>query len=334
MIYKSLIRPILFSFDPELVHDFAVSTLSSLQMFLKWVLFDCDRSTSVRIAGIEFPNRIGLAAGMDKNCSALLAWQFFGFGFCEVGTITYHPQIGNPRTRLFRLVEQESLINRFGFNNSGAMAIGKKLASFETEKKYLKIPIGINIGKSRIVDANNEYAVIEDYLNSVKELQLYADYIAINVSSPNTPDLRSWQSVDRLTKLLSSIRQKTKKPLFLKIGPDLEEEGIHGILEVVENTRMQGIIATNTTNSRNNCPLWSMKEDGGLSGLLLRDRSIEVLKILSRYKAKETSIISVGGIGSVDDVQQRLDLGADLVQIYTAFIYEGPFFIKKLINSL
>jgi dihydroorotate dehydrogenase len=327
MLYKSLIRPILFSIDPELAHEASLKALSLIQGFLPFSKIPFKKH-EVEVAGIKFPSKIGLAAGMDKACVAPLAWQSLGFGFVEVGTITYHSQLGNSKPRLFRLAKQESLINRLGFNGPGAEVVAERLKKLKQSNK-LKIPMGANIGKSRIVNSEDKEAVINDYLNTLDKVQAYADYIAINVSSPNTPGLRDWQSAQQLISLLQPIKNKSLKPIFLKISPDLDEASLNQILEVANNLKIDGIIATNTTISRKNCPEWSIAEAGGLSGALLKEKSLNILKQLIKNKSDKLAIISVGGIHSADDIKQRLDLGADLVQIYTALVYEGPWWVSK-----
>jgi dihydroorotate dehydrogenase len=332
MLYKSLIRPILFSLDPELAHEASLKALSLIQNFIPFSE-PPSKKNEIRVAGIEFPNRIGLAAGMDKACTAPLAWQALGFGFIEIGTITFHTQSGNSKPRLFRLPQQESLINRLGFNGPGAEVVAQRLAKLRQNSK-LRIPLGANIGKSRIINSEDKEAVIDDYLNTLDLVQIHADYIVINVSSPNTPGLRDWQSAQQLIDLLQPIKEKSIKPIFLKISPDLDENSLNQILEVAHNLNIDGIIATNTTVSRENCPEWSIAEAGGLSGALLKEKSLNILKQLSKNKAKKLAIISVGGIHLADDIKQRLDLGADLVQIYTALIYEGPGWVNRVVRQI
>ena len=326
MLYQRLISPLLFCLDAETIHEL---TVSGLLRHLPWLIpaneHNRDSRLSVELAGIHFPNRIGLAAGMDKNALAINAWENIGFGFVEVGTITYHPQAGNPKPRLFRLKEQKSLLNRMGFNNDGAQVIANRLAKLKT-----KTPIGINLGKSKIVDPNDQEAVIADYLSSLRLLQDHGDYITINVSSPNTPNLREWEKPEKLSQLLKPIKAECKKPLFVKISADQPISALDQIIELSLDIKLAGIIATNTTISRDKAPRWTHNEAGGISGALVKEKSREITAYLGKHKPKELALISVGGIDSYDEMKARLDLGADLVQIYTSLIYQGPGLINEL----
>lgn len=333
MFYQKILRPLLFTQNPELVHEIVLNILSQIGYYIPRLSSNDSSGLGVQIAGIQFPNKIGLAAGLDKACSAPLAWQGLGFGFIEIGTITNYPQEGNAKPRLFRLIKEKSLINRMGFNNAGADQMAKHLQKVRQEAK-LKIPLGINIGKSRITEPKDQEKVIEDYKNSLTKLQNYADYLAINVSSPNTPGLREWESPEQLKALLMPLSKIAQKPLFLKISPDMTIEALEQVLDLAYSLNFIGIIATNTTISREGAPNWSKAEAGGLSGALLKDKSLSFTKEIIQRKNKNLALISVGGISSLDDVKQRIDLGADLIQIYTAFVYEGPNLINKLNRDL
>jgi dihydroorotate dehydrogenase len=333
MLYKKTIRPLLYKLDPEFAHEASINALSYLQNFIYRNQSNDDTVLACEIAGIKFPNKIGLAAGMDKACTCPLAWQGLGFGFAEIGTVTFHAQPGNPKPRLFRLVKEESLLNRLGFNNPGAKEVAQRLSKLRDSQK-LFIPLGINIGKSKIVDPHETELVIEDYLACLSLLEQYGDYITINVSSPNTPGLREWQSPKQLSELLAPIRKATLKPVFLKISPDLSEEALDQIIEVASSLQINGLIATNTTISREGSPSWAQNEAGGVSGQLLKQKSLAITKAILSKKPKSLHLISVGGINCIDDVKQRLDLGVDLIQIYSALVYEGPNFVNNLNRRL
>jgi dihydroorotate dehydrogenase len=334
MLYKKLLRPLVFNLDPEAAHEFALGILHQLGSFIKRAQINDALSLGTKIAGISFPNRIGLAAGMDKACSVPLAWQGFGFGFIEIGTVTLQAQPGNPKPRLFRLPEQQSLLNRLGFNNPGASEVAKRLDKLRNNPKF-QIPLGVNIGKSRVVDTKDQEAVITDYLGCLSKVNAYADYLTINVSSPNTPGLRDWESPEQLKALLTPLKLAAGgKPIFLKISPDLSEGNLMGVLEVASNLNMAGIIATNTTLSRDGAPQWAQYELGGISGKLLKEGSLKIAKIICDKKPKNLAFISVGGITAVDDVKERLELGADLVQVYSTLVYEGPAWVTQINKEL
>ena len=335
------IKPLLFQFDPEQVHDFAMKTLrfSSHQKFLLDLIAKfCqpqDERLKVKLWDLEFPNAVGLAAGFDKNALALPAWAALGFGFVEIGSVTALGQPGNPKPRLFRLPEDNAIINRMGFNNDGASVIAARLELWRQSHGQLKIPLGINLGKSKITpleDAPN------DYLTSLKKLWEYGDYFVLNVSSPNTPNLRELQDKDKLELLLSSVMayanvQETKKPVLLKIAPDLSFEQIDEILVLLEQHKLSGIIATNTTLARDGL-VSRVEETGGLSGAPLNQKSLAILKHLQTQLNGKLPIISVGGISSGDQVQQRQDAGASLVQVYSGWIYEGPLMLQNIARTL
>jgi dihydroorotate dehydrogenase len=294
-----------------------------------------DARLTIKLWGLEFPNPVGLAAGFDKNALALPAWPALGFGFVEIGSVTALGQPGNPKPRLFRLPEDQAIINRMGFNNDGARVVAARLELWRHEHGALGVPLGINLGKSKLTpleDAHN------DYLTSLRLLWEYGDYFVVNVSSPNTPGLRELQDRDKLEVLLQTVMdfartQVRAKPVLLKIAPDLTFSQMDEILGLLESHGLSGIIATNTTLSREGLHS-TLEETGGLSGAPLRARSLEVLKHLNHELNGRLPIISVGGISSADDVRARLDLGAALVQVYSGWIYAGPLMMRNVLHAL
>ena len=339
MLYKSLIRKLFFLLNPECAHSLVFRFLKIFQAVTPLLKLNYKLShkydSPVTVAGITFPNRIGIAAGLDKDAEVFDALGSLGFGHIEIGTLTPKPQPGNPRPRLFRLVTDKVLINRMGFNNKGSKDAVKRLA-----KKKTPVIIGGNIGKNKVTP--NEQAT-QDYLTAFDDLYPYVDYFVVNVSSPNTPGLRELQSKKPLTELLSALQQKNKtmpkpKPIFLKIAPDLTFEQIDDIIEIVNTTGIAGIIATNTTITRDNLktPQSRIKEigNGGLSGLPLKYKSTEIIKYIKQKSGNKFAIIGVGGIFTPQDAIEKLEAGADLVQILTGFIYEGPAIAKKISKAI
>lgn len=335
-MYKSIIRPILFRFDPERVHHFTFGSISFLNKIpgvsaLIRSIYQLNNPKLEReVFGLKFKNPVGLAAGLDKDAKIYNELDNFGFGFIEIGTITPKPQIGNPKKRLFRLKEDAGIINRMGFNNSGVEVAVQRL------KKNKGVLIGGNIGKNK--DTPNENAV-EDYKICFHALYDYVDYFVVNVSSPNTPNLRELQDKEPLTQLLSTLQtlnqQKNQpKPILLKIAPDLTDEQLLDIIDIVSETKIAGVIATNTTISRDGLQSENKKETGGLSGQPLKHRSTEVIRFLHEKSHGAFPIIGVGGIHSAEDAMEKLNAGASLVQIYTGFIYEGPKLIKAINKAL
>ena len=331
-MYKSIIRPLLFKFDPEKVHHFTFSVLKGIQKIpfvsniirQKYVIED--PRLEREIFGLKFKNPVGLAAGFDKDACLYQELSNFGFGFIEIGTITPKPQEGNPKKRLFRLPEDSAIINRMGFNNGGVIDVVERL------KKNKNVLIGGNIGKNKVTP--NEKAIY-DYLICFDVLYDVVDYFVVNVSSPNTPNLRELQDKEPLKNLLQTLqdRNKTKptlKPILLKIAPDLTDEQLLDIIDIVKSTKIAGIIATNTTISREGLKSENLKETGGLSGKPLKNRSTEVIRFLSQKSSNAFPIIGVGGIHSAEDALEKLEAGASLVQLYTGFIYEGPKLIKEI----
>ncbi len=335
-MYKKIILPVLFLIDPEKVHNIIFSSIKILFKFplvkflvSKFYIID-DSRLEKSLFGIKFKNPVGLAAGFDKNAQLYEELTSFGFGFIEIGTVTPKPQSGNPKKRLFRLVEDSAIINRMGFNNVGVEEVVKNL------KKNKSTLIGGNIGKNKITP---NYLAIDDYVTSFNMLFDFVDYFVVNVSSPNTPNLRDLQEKEPLTKLINSLisinRNKNKpKPILLKIAPDLNNNQLLDIISIVKDTGLDGIIATNTTINRDNLKSLNKNELGGLSGKPLTSRSTEVIKFISKNSNKTIPIIGVGGINSVADALEKFDAGADLIQIYTGFIYEGPNLIRSINKAL
>ena len=335
-MYKKIVLPVLFLIDPEKVHNIIFSSIKILFKFpfvkflvSKFYLID-DSRLEKTLFGIKFKNPVGLAAGFDKNAQLYEELTSFGFGFIEIGTVTPKPQSGNPKKRLFRLVEDSAIINRMGFNNVGVEEV------IENLKKNKSTLIGGNIGKNKITP---NYLAIDDYVTSFNMLFDFVDYFVVNVSSPNTPNLRDLQEKEPLTKLINSLisinRNKNKpKPILLKIAPDLNNNQLLDIISIVKDTGLDGIIATNTTINRDNLKSVNKQELGGLSGKPLTSRSTEVIKFISKNSNKTIPIIGVGGINSVRDAIEKFDAGADLIQIYTGFIYEGPNLIRSINKAL
>ena len=336
IMYKKLILPILFLVDPEKIHDiifFSIKILFKIpfvNLIVRKIYCINDSRLEKTLFGINFKNPVGLAAGFDKNAELYKELSSFGFGFIEIGTVTPKPQSGNPKKRLFRLVEDSGIINRMGFNNVGLEEVIKNLKNNKT------VLIGGNIGKNKITP--NSLA-IDDYIASFNLLFNYVDYFVVNVSSPNTPNLRDLQEKEPLTKLINSLLlinrgKESPKPVLLKIAPDLNDNQLMDIISIVKDTGLDGIIATNTTISRQNLKSDNKKELGGLSGKPLSTRSTEVIKFISKNSNKTIPIIGVGGIHSVEDALEKFDAGADLIQIYTGFIYEGPNLIRSINKAL
>lgn len=336
MFYKKIARPLFFQLDPERAHETVLHGLqlaSKAPWFLKIFTNLTEGSVPQKpriVAGITFPNPVGLAAGMDKNGVALLAWEALGFGFIEIGTITAHAQPGNPKPRLFRFPEQEALINRLGFNNEGAHAVATRLKNFKDHHQWPKIPVGINIGKSRITPVEE---AANDYLTSYRELHGLGDYYVLNVSSPNTPGLRNLQAKEALATIIKTIRDWEStplQPLFVKVAPDLAPEDLENIITLAEQEKISGLIATNTTLDHFPIPQ-NQDETGGLSGKPLQARSLQTLQQIR----KQTSlpVIACGGIHDKETAEDRFKAGADLLQIYTSLIYQGPGVIRKLLRK-
>ena len=332
----SLIRRILFLFDAELIHEFSVKAIKLLNLLpfskqiLRYFFLTNSKVLERDLFGLNFKNPVGLAAGFDKNAECYNEFSNFGFGFIEIGTVTPLPQPGNPKKRIFRLVEDRSLINRLGFNNKGLDEITKNL------RKKRDIIIGANIGKNFFTENKDGH---KDYLKCLQGLHDFVDYFAINISSPNTKNLRQFHDKNLLRPLLESLinynnSQSSRKPMLLKISPDIERKELDDIISLVSELKIDGIIATNTTISRDNLKSKHKNETGGLSGELLKDKSNDIIKYLRKNLDKNFPIIGVGGIMSAEDAIEKFKCGADLVQLYTGFIYKGPSLIKKINNLL
>jgi dihydroorotate dehydrogenase len=328
-IYKDLVRPALFLADPEAVHHVAMALLRAFGPLAPLSVAP-DPRLERTVFGVKFPHPVGLAAGFDKNAVALRAWQGLGFGFVEAGTITARAQPGNPKPRIFRIPEYEALINRLGFNNDGADAVAARLQKLRQSGRWPGIPVGINLGKSKITALEE---ATRDYLLSFQRLYQFGDYFVLNVSSPNTPGLRALQSRAALDELIGAIQRHNpaKRPLLVKIAPDLEWGPSEEILELVTSHECAGIIATNTTLDHSAVPE-SQRQQGGLSGRPLRNRSTEIVRFLT--KRSSIPVIAVGGIHDVDSALEKFDAGAALVQLYTGFIYEGPGLIREICRAL
>jgi dihydroorotate dehydrogenase len=340
-MYKHLIRPLLFKFDPEVIHDFTIKMLS-LDIFdnlIRPFSHYENKNLEVKVGNLSFRNPVGLAAGMDKNCTALSSWDAFGFGFAEVGTVTPLPQDGNEKPRMFRLPGEDAIINRLGFNNCGADEFLKNIAD-KKEEVSRNFIVGVNIGKNKRTGLEEAY---QDYKFSFEKLYEHADYFAINVSSPNTEGLRDLQQKKYLDEILKSLQELNKKldelysckskDIFLKIAPDLTHQEVDDIIQVSVDNNITGLIATNTTTSRDALPE-NAYETGGLSGKPLRNLSNSIIKYVCDKAGDKLSVIGCGGVFDVDDVKEKLDLGAKLVQLYTGFVYEGPFVVKKIKKKL
>lgn len=340
-MYKQLIRPLFFRFSPEKIHHFSFRLIRFLlklpgaKAFARKKYVIEDPALEREVFGIKFPNPVGLAAGFDKDAKLYKELGQLGFGFVEIGTVTPKAQPGNPKPRLFRLLADSALINRMGFNNEGVEAAVKRLKS-----RNKNLVIGGNIGKNKVTPNEN---ALDDYLICFTKLFDVVDYFVVNVSSPNTPNLRELQGKEPLKKLLLSLQKENEKhdqpkPILLKIAPDLSDDQLDDIIEIVNQSGIAGVIATNTTISREGLKTSDKELDkignGGLSGKPLTGRSTEVIRYLSEKSGKAFPIIGVGGIHSEKDALEKLDAGADLVQLYTGFIYEGPGLVKRINKSL
>ncbi|MDP9003497.1 MAG: quinone-dependent dihydroorotate dehydrogenase [Verrucomicrobiota bacterium] len=332
--YERLIRPILFSLDAETAHHFALGCLSSawnLPFALQALRRFQPPSKPRRVFGLTFPNPIGLAAGFDKNGVALPAWAALGFGFVEIGTVTARPQPGNPRPRIFRYPEQGALINRLGFNNDGAEAVAARLRLLRSRGRWPAIPVGINLGKSKITPIEE---AADDYLFSFRLLREFADYVVLNVSSPNTPGLRTLQEQDALKSLLRVIQKENQtgsKPILVKIAPDLGIPELEQILATCQANAVAGIIATNTTLDHAAVPP-SLDQAGGLSGQPLRNKATEFVRAITTRS--RLPVIASGGIFEAESAREKLEAGAQLLQVYTGYIYRGPALLADIVRAL
>ena len=336
MLYKVLFKVVFSKIDPEKAHYLGMFVIKLLGLTGLAKLSQLGAKTKpIQALGLNFSSPFGIAAGFDKNANAVKELGQLGFSHVEIGTVTRYPQSGNSKPRLFRLVEDEALINRMGFNNDGADQVGGRLSRLRASGAKLPI-IGVNIGKSMITELVD---AVSDYEYSTKVLAPFADYIAVNVSSPNTPGLRSLQDVDQLEPILVAVsREALGKPVLVKIAPDLEDSAVLEVAALVRKLGLAGVIATNTTVTREGlvAPLVQVSSygSGGLSGPVLGRRSIEVLVLLRKVLGEKFAVISVGGVVTGEDVSERLRLGADVVQGYTGFVYQGPLWARKINASL
>lgn len=328
-MYRLIFKLFFTKVDPELAHHLGAFALRLLHAV--GVLRAGKRKKDLQIMGLAFENRLGMAAGFDKNAKLVRPLHALGFGHVEIGTVTALPQPGNPKPRLFRLVGDRALINRMGFNNDGAAAIATRLAKLRNGNSELPV-IGVNIGKSKVTPIED---AVGDYSRSTSLLAKYADYLVVNVSSPNTPGLRDLQQVESLRPILQEVKlQSLGKPVLVKIAPDLSDDDVYAVADLVLELSLAGVIATNTTIKRDGAgPSKYLSEPGGLSGPVLAERSKKVLAMLRSKLDSNFTIVSVGGVQTREDFQERVRLGADLVQAYTAFIYEGPTWPRKLTRA-
>jgi dihydroorotate dehydrogenase len=332
--YELFVRPLLFSLDAETTHHLTIELLQRASHFdpALRVLRSLQPSSKPKsLFGLNFPNPIGLAAGLDKNGVALPVWAALGFGFIEIGTVTAKAQPGNPKPRIFRLPEQQALINRLGFNNDGADAIAQRLAALRESGRWPAVPVGINIGKSRTTPLEQ---ATDDYLYSFRMLRDFADYITLNISSPNTPGLRELQEPERLSELLSALGNEAgtaPKPLVVKISPDLAGAELKAILAVCQENGVSGIIATNTTLDHSSIAP-QLDQAGGLSGAPLRNKSTALAREIS---ARSTiPVIASGGVFDAESAREKFLAGGQLIQLYTGLVYRGPQLLREIMDSL
>ena len=333
-VYERLVRPLLFAIDPEAAHHFTIAclrTVSRIDPVLQALTCFRPEPKPRNLFGLTFPNPIGLAAGLDKNGVALPAWAAFGFGFIEIGTVTAKAQPGNPKPRIFRFPEQHALINRLGFNNDGADMIAERLRKLRQSGRWPGVPVGVNIGKSMatpVVEAN------ADYLHSFQVLRDFADYVVLNVSSPNTPGLRDLQGASALADLLQTIAKKnvaTPKPIMVKIAPDLAPDQLEQIISTCEANNVAAVIATNTTLDHSSIPLGT-DQQGGLSGGPLREKSTALVRAIAA--SSKIPIIASGGIVDAESALEKFEAGAILIQVYTGLIYRGPGLLREIAEAI
>ena len=332
-VYRSFLRPLLFTLDPETAHHQAMQLLgwiSTQPMLLRLFRRFQPDPNPVTLFGVTFPNRVGLAAGFDKNGVALPAWAAMGFGFVEIGTVTARPQPGNPKPRIFRYPRYQALINRLGFNNDGADVVANRLRRWQEQGLWPEVPVGINIGKSKVTELEHATA---DYLHSFRRLQRFADYIVLNVSSPNTPGLRSLQEAESLDILLRGIQEENRKqkPIAVKIAPDLSEASLDDVVSVCEKHNVGAIIATNTTIDHS--PIApEADQTGGLSGAPLRQKSTDAIRnIVSKCSIP---VVGCGGIMDAASAREKFEAGASLLQVYTGLIYRGPGLLREISTAI
>jgi dihydroorotate dehydrogenase len=346
-LYRTLLRPVLFAQESEAIHNLTLTALGRASRSATL----CDAIESfhgapalpVDLFGLRFPNPVGLAAGMDKQAAAVPAWQSLGFGFSELGGVTWHAQPGNPEPRMFRAIADEALVNRMGFNNPGAKALAQTLAAWHASGRWPTHPVGINLGKSKITPLES---AAEDYASSLRALWPHADFFVVNVSSPNTPNLRQLQDRAALDEILRALQEVNRssagahpqKPILVKVAPDLTFEALDEILELTGPRTIAGIVATNTTITRpgttDAASQRTYAETGGLSGKPLGARSTEIIRHLHRQTRGALPIIGVGGIFNAADAWEKITMGASLVQVYSGLVYEGPALARKIVTGL
>jgi len=334
-LYRQLARPFFFRMPPEWVHHRAMAALKHDAFSYPFSTYTSEPTPEleVKLWGLRFRNPVGLAAGFDKNAEALPAWEHLGFGHAEIGTVTPRPQPGNPSPRIFRIPEAKAIINRMGFPNVGAEEVATRLRELRRQKRWPGIPVGINIGKNK--DTPLEESA-EDYLRCFRQLHAFADFMVVNISSPNTPGLRQLQDKRFLESLFVPMLAERdalprRVPVLVKLAPDLSEAQLGELLEVISGLRLDGIVATNTTVDHSAVAL---KETGGLSGVPVREPSTAVIRFLHRESGGKVPIIGVGGVFTADDAKQKLDAGAAMVQLYTGFIYQGPLVAREICEGL
>jgi dihydroorotate dehydrogenase len=346
-LYRNTLRPAFFTQDPETVHHFTMRWLGHISRHetLCGMLesFCGADALPIELFGLRFPNPVGLAAGMDKSAEAVPAWQALGFGHAELGAVTWHGQPGNPKPRIFRSPPTEAIINRMGFNNPGTEAVAQTLEQWRAHDRWPRHPIGINLGKSKITELSD---APQDYANSFRRLHALADFFVVNVSSPNTPNLRQLQDKSALDEILAAMqevnasfrRSGAAKPILVKVAPDLTFEALDEILALVQSRQLAGLVATNTTIARPDSENLTVRkayaQTGGLSGKPVRARSTEIIRHLYRQSSGRVPIIGVGGIFNPEDAWEKITAGASLVQLYTGFIYEGPTLPRRIVGGL
>ncbi|MBG86334.1 MAG: dihydroorotate dehydrogenase (quinone) [Verrucomicrobiales bacterium] len=341
--YERIVRPFLFEYDSEQIHDFTLNSLNfaSRNTMLREATASLFKANAlpVEVFGLRFPNPIGLAAGMDKRGAAVPIWEALGFGFSELGGITCHEQPGNPKPRMFRAVEDRALVNRMGFNNPGCDAMAANLQSWKESGNWPNHPVGINLGKSKITELKD---APQDYLRSFRTLRDYADFFVVNVSSPNTPGLRKLQDKSALTDILNALHEENlnghSRPILVKVAPDLTFDALDDLMAIFDRRKVAGVVATNTTIERptTNDPAMqrTYDETGGLSGAPLRHQATQMIRHLYRHTNGEFPIIGVGGIFDGADAWEKITAGASLVQIYTGLVYRGPGVVKEIVTDL
>jgi dihydroorotate dehydrogenase len=332
--YERFVRPFLFSLDAEVAHHLTIAllrTASYVDLALRALEIFQPQPKPKVLFGVRFPNPIGLAAGLDKNGVAIPVWAALGFGFIEIGTVTAKPQAGNPKPRIFRFPERQALVNRLGFNNDGADVIAERMHKLRESGRWPAVPVGINIGKSKATPLGE---APDDYLYSFRLLREFADYIALNVSSPNTPGLRELQEPAALSQLLCAIRdenRKNPKPVLVKIAPDLSSNELEELMATCEENEIAGIIATNTTLDHSSIPS-ACDQEGGLSGAPLREKSTA---LVANIAARSTiPVVASGGIFDAQSAREKFDAGAQLLQLYTGYIYRGPSLLREIMENL